>query len=302
MENSTWVRERNFVASDFTIDAIKRRTSQVSVCIPTLNEAATIGPIVSCLAQLREAGALDELVVVDGDSTDGTAEIAAAAGATVHAQASLLPSFGPILGKGDAMWRALSVLSGDLVCFFDGDLNHFNREYFLGLLGPLIAVPDVLFVKATFDRPFAGSDVGDEAGRVTQAAARPLLDMFYPELRAFHQPLAGQIAVRRSFMRSVPISTGYGVDVGLLIDAFKLHGLTAIAQVDIGTVYNRHRGLEDLGVIAHHVHQAVFARLADEGRVASPSLGPFIQTTEDGTPSRAVAQVVQRPPLVSVTG
>lgn len=289
MDATAWIANRNFVGSDFGLEALQRRSQRVSACIPALNEAPTVGAIVSCLAELRDHGALDQVVVVDGGSGDGTQAEAAFAGADVYAQAELLPEFGPVLGKGDAMWRSLSILTGDVICFFDGDLTGFHSGYVTGLLGPLVADPSIRLVKSTFDRTFADSNLGEEGGRVTQATARPLIEMFYPELTVFRQPLSGQIAARAAVLRALPISTGYGVDIGLLIDVCETYGMNAVAQVDIGSLQNRHRGLRDLGVIASDIHHAVFTRLVDEGRVIDPDL------------SAAAARVVRRPPIESLT-
>jgi glucosyl-3-phosphoglycerate synthase len=141
-----------------------------------------------------------------------------------------------VLGKGDGVWRAQAVLTGELVCLLDGDLQRFTEDYALRLLAPLLEDPAVQFVKSTFRRPFHGltDESLGEGGRVTQMAGRPLVGVFYPELAAFAQPLSGQIAIRRDLLASLPVSTGYAFDLGLLIDAYRAVGLDAIAQVDIG--------------------------------------------------------------------
>jgi glucosyl-3-phosphoglycerate synthase len=250
----------------------------ISVCVPALDEAPTIGTIAATLCGLRAKGLVDQVVVVDGGSRDGSAQAAREAGAEVHAQADLLPSFGPVLGKGDGVWRAQAVLTGELVCLLDGDLQRFTEDYALRLLAPLLEDPAVQFVKSTFRRPFHGltDESLGEGGRVTQMAGRPLVGVFYPELAAFAQPLSGQIAIRRELLASLPVSTGYAFDLGLLIDAYRAVGLDAIAQVDIGTVFNRHRDLGDLGTMALEVHQAVFDRLVAEGRMAPPPAGALL--------------------------
>jgi glucosyl-3-phosphoglycerate synthase len=282
-----WAQTRNFIAADFALADIADSPLTVSIGIPALNEAETIGPILECLVPLREAGTIDQVAVFDSGSADATADVARSKGAEVFEAAELLSQFGPVAGKGDVLWRAQSVLTGDITCFFDADLGSFNDEYVAGICGPLVADQDIEFVKSTFDRPFVTDDrsATEEAGRLTQMAARPLIAMLYPELSVFHQPLSGQIAARRGFLRELPFTTAYGVDIGLLIDAYAKGGLDAIAQVDIGTLLNRHRSVEDLSAMAAQIYQAVFRRLHAEGRL----------TEEPGH-----AMTVERPPLISV--
>src|SRR5204863_5653007 len=132
----------------------------------------------------KEKGVIDRMLVVDADSTDGTAEIAAARGAEVIQQGSLLPHMGPVLGKGDAMWRALSVLDGDVVCYLDADSEDFGPHFACGLIGPIVCERGIDFVKGAYRRPFklGEASTAEGGGRVTELTARPLLNLFYPEL------------------------------------------------------------------------------------------------------------------------
>jgi len=244
------------------------RQVTVSVCLPARDEATTIGPILQALLPLRDAGAVDEVVVVD-DSRDSTAEIAARLGATVHAQRDLRPELGPVLGKGDAMWRALSALTGDVVCFLDADSSSFGAHFACGLVGAVVCEPNVQLAKGFYRRPFRtpGSTLPTGGGRVTELTARPLLELFYPALAAFRQPLAGEVAARRSLLERLPFTTGYGVDVALLIDAWHAVGIDALAQVDLDVRQNAHQPLADLGPMAAAVLRAVTERLIREGRL-----------------------------------
>ena len=277
-----------------------RRECTVSVCLPARNEARTIGPILSELMPLRERGVLDQIVVVDR-SSDGTAEIARAIGAEVHAQDELMPELGPVLGKGDAMWRALPVLSGEVICFLDADSEQFGAHFACGVLGPLLCRPEISFVKGFYRRPFRVGEttVPDGGGRVTELTARPLLNLFYPDLAAVRQPLAGEIAARRELLERLPFATGYGVDIGLLIDAYSVAGLDAIAQVDLEVRQNAHQPLRDLGPMAYAVLQAVAVRLEREGRLRGPLPATFSAIGTD-VPPVAMVEPLERPPLRSL--
>jgi glucosyl-3-phosphoglycerate synthase len=238
----------------------------VSVCIPTRDEAATIGPIVESL--LPEVG---QVVVVDAGSSDGTARVAADLGAEVYDESELVPEVGPVLGKGDAMWRSLTVLTGDVICFVDGDSEDFGPHFVRGLVGPLLADPSIQYVKGFYRRPFkAGGVVQPEGGgRVTELTAKPLLRLFYPELAGCRQPLAGEIAARRSLLDRLPWVTGYGGEIAQLIDAYREVGIEALAQVDLDERQNVHQPLSALAPMATEVAAAVAVRLHREGRLES---------------------------------
>jgi glucosyl-3-phosphoglycerate synthase len=279
--------------------AAERETS-VSICLPARNEERTIGPILACLSELRDAGVVDQIVVVD-DSTDATAAIAREHGAQVFDQAELAPEHGPVLGKGDAMWRALSVLTGNVICFLDADSEEFGAHFACGLLGPLLCGQDTAFVKGFYRRPFRVGDVTlpDGGGRVTELTARPLLNLFYPELAAVRQPLAGEVAARRELLERLPFVTGYGVDIALLLDAYGTVGLDALAQVDLDVRQNAHQPLRELGPMAFAVLQAVSARLEREGRLRGP-LPSSLLVPGEGDLRGANVAAVERPPRAAL--
>ncbi|CAB4861303.1 MAG: glucosyl-3-phosphoglycerate synthase [Actinobacteria bacterium] len=297
-----WLRHNSFHHAEFPAQRIAlRRESSISVCLPARNEERTIGPIVAALMPLVERGTIDQVVVVD-QSTDGTAEIAERLGAEVHTQSSLMPEYGPVLGKGDAMWRALSVISGDIICFLDADSENFTEHFACGLIGPLVEHDHISFVKGFYRRPFrqAGVTLPEGGGRVTELMARPLLNLFYPDLAGVRQPLAGEIAVRREVIEQMPMLTGYGVDISLLIDAYRYGGLESIAQVDLDTRQNDHQQLGDLGPMSFAVLRAVASRLQMDGRL--DEVGPTTFLAAQGTAmSELEISHAERPAFASVT-
>jgi len=274
-----------------------RRGLSVSVCLPARECARTVGQIVSRLAPLQAAGALDEIVVVDAASRDGTASVATRAGARVYQQAELMPAYGPVLGKGDAMWRALSVLSGEFFCYLAAATESFSAHFLTGLLGPLLCEPGVSFVKGYYRRPLTagGLSLADEGGRVNHLVARPALALFYPPLAGVRQPLAGEVAARRSLLERLPFTTGYGVEIGMLIDAWREVGLEGIAQVDLEEHRNRNQPLAALTSMALAVLATIAARLEREGRLIGPASRPV------GTGEAQLGSApVERPPLAGV--
>ncbi len=293
---SAWRRDRSFHHSRWDESFLAARSESVSVCLPARECAATIGPIVAALAGLRARGAIDEIVVIDGDSRDDTARIAQRAGATVHREGELMPSYGPVLGKGDAMWRALSVLDGEIVCFLDADVLEFSARSAIGLLGPLVELDDVSFVKAHYRRPFryGGAVVPDGGGRVNHLLARPFLAVFHPLLAGVRQPLAGEVAARRALLEALPFTTGYGVEIAMLLDVLDAVGLDAIAQVDLDVHYNSHQPLAALSEMSYALLRVLAARLESEGRLVALDPGPLISGEREFD-----APAVERPPMVS---
>ena len=280
-----WVRERTFHHSLYPPRRIAaERKRRVSVCLPARDCASTVGEIVTALSRLREVGAIDEIVVVDAASRDGTAQIAARAGARVLQEGELAPESGPVLGKGDAMWRALPLLSGELIVFLDADSEGFSEHFAAGLLGPLVCERGVSFVKAYYRRPFEqdGVSLPEGGGRVNHLMARPALSLLYPDLSAVRQPLAGEVAATRELLEAVPFATGYGVEIAMLIDVWRAAGLDAIAQVDLDVHHNRHQPLSALSEMARTILATMLARL------------------EDGTLPAPPETPVQRPPLAGV--
>jgi glucosyl-3-phosphoglycerate synthase len=271
---------------------VDEREASISVCLPARNEAGTIGPILHDLMPLLDCGAVDQVVVLD-DSTDGTADIARAFGAEVYDQSLLCPDAGPVRGKGDALWRSLDVARGDVVVFLDADSERFGPHFACGLAGPVACGTDTAFAKAFYRRPWRSDGVvlAEGGGRVTELCARPALAAFYPELAAFRQPLAGEMAVRRELLERLPFVCGYGVDVALLIDAWRDVGLSAMVQVDLDVRQNRHQPLSALGPMAHEVLGAICSRLAQEGRLQPAHAPGYVEPLERPPRVRAATDV-----------
>ncbi|HEX4804710.1 MAG TPA: glucosyl-3-phosphoglycerate synthase [Conexibacter sp.] len=300
-----WLARRTYVAASFPLDrllAAKGETT-VTVVLPAREVAETIGPTLEALLPLRDAGLLDELLVVDAASADGTAAIAREAGARVVQEADVLAEHGPPRGKGDALWRALHVTSGDVVAFVDADSADFDARFALGLLGPLLTDPGVAFVKGAYRRPLhLGAEVvPDGGGRVTELLARPLLNLRAPQLAGFVQPLAGEMAARRALLERLPFPVGYGVEVALLIDACREAGLDALAQVDLGTRRNAHQSLQALGAMAYAVLVAAERRLGGAAPTPAPdATAALLRPAVDGALARAEVAVEERPPLAEL--
>jgi glucosyl-3-phosphoglycerate synthase len=288
---------RTFHHREFPLEhLLRRKRGTVSVVLPTREVADTIGEIVGALRSL--GGLIDQILVVDAASSDGTADLAARHGAEVHQESDLVPELGPAMGKGDAMWRALSVARGDVIVYLDSDTRSFSPHFATGMLGPLFCHRHVQFVKGTFRRPFTGE--GEErpldGGRVTELTARPLLSAFYPELASFVQPLAGEVAARRGVFELIPFATGYAIETSMLLHARDLLGVRAMAQVDLEERRNHHKPLPELGPMAYAVLRVILERLREEGRLVDDHAPPL--QTADGRLIQV--ELVERPPYASL--
>jgi glucosyl-3-phosphoglycerate synthase len=284
-----------FDHSQFQLEELlSLKSEQISVCVPTRDTAATIAATVRELKVLQEAGLVDQILVVDAASADGTATIAAAAGAEVVQEATLLAEVGPVEGKGDAMWRVLSVATGETVVYLDGDVKDFGAHYVVGLLGPLLQSPEIEFVKGFYRRPLVIEEleIEDAGGRVTELSARPLLEVLAPELAQFRQPLAGECAGRRELLTQIPYFTGYGVEIAMLVDVYRQVGIGSMAQVDLGSKRNSHQDLAALGEMSRDVIEALVTRL----REPSPATG--VLRPAPGVQPR----LRERPRLADLTG
>jgi glucosyl-3-phosphoglycerate synthase len=312
-----WAAYRTGNATQWTPRQLARakKGASVSVVIPARNEEATVGAIIATIREhLSERVALvDEIVVVDSRSTDATAAVARTAGARVVHQDDVTHGLPRMEGKGDALWAGLAASAGDVVAFVDGDLREFSPHFVTGLLGPLLTDSSVEFVKGFYHRPLVGNTgvETDGGGRVTELAARPLINLFWPDLAGVVQPLAGEYAGRRRTLERIPFVSGYGVEIAMLIDLLDLVGLDALAQVDLGERFHRHQGTEALGRMSSQIMVTAWSRLHRRGLVTSalpPStlLTQFRRGGDDALPhlDREIVltdvRVAERPPLNTV--
>jgi glucosyl-3-phosphoglycerate synthase len=295
-----WFARRRLRADQYPPQRLAqlKGSTTVTVIVPTKECASTIGGVLEgSVKPLADYGLVDELVVVDADSADGTASVARRAGARVLIDDELERDLGPALGKGDAMWRALRATGGEIVCFLDGDTADPSPRHLQGLLGPLLADRSLALVKGAFERPLDadGVKLAHEGGRVTELMARPLLNLHEPLLAGFTQPLAGEFAARRELLERCAFPVGYGVEIALLIDALRESGLDALAECEIGTRQNRHQPLRALGEMAYAVLVAVENRREGAGGAPEPTAaGPYLRPWEEAIASVAVAE---RPPI-----
>ncbi|WP_286254156.1 glucosyl-3-phosphoglycerate synthase [Streptomyces graminofaciens] len=302
-EVERWLSTRSWSVTDrplHKILAAKRATGQtVSVVLPALNEEETVGDIVAIIRHdlMEQVPLVDEIVVVDSGSTDRTSQVAAAAGATVVHRDEILPRIPAVPGKGEVLWRSLLVTRGDIVCFVDADLREFSSDFVSGIVGPLLTDPGVDLVKAMYDRPL-GSAAG-QGGRVTELMARPLLNMHWPQLAGFVQPLGGEYAARRGLLEQLPFPVGYGVELGMLVDSLHIVGLDALAQVDVGVRKHRHQDGQALGRMSAAIYRTAQLRLA-RGHLIRPVLTQF-ERGEDGFEPRTYSvDLEERPPMAEI--
>jgi glucosyl-3-phosphoglycerate synthase len=306
MTREEWLRRRTFVGAEFDPDGLlARKRSQgtrISVALPARDVADTVGAIVEAVRAewMRTRGLVDQIVVIDSGSSDATACVAAESGAEVFRAHEILPGLSPEPGKGEALWKSLAVVRGDLVVWLDADVEPFDPAFVPGLLGPLLHVPEVTYVKALYRRDLHGRE--DDGGRVTEICARPLINLFYPELARLVQPLAGEAAGRTAILRQIPFFTGYAAEIGLLVDLWRRLGLAALAQVDLGQRHHRHQATAALDRMGYEIAQAVLDSLVADGRapVGLTAAGPYAwPVRRDGGFGMETAggELVRRPPL-----
>ncbi len=270
MKIESWLKSNTFHHSTFRdLDALveekQKQDLKISLCIPTLNEEKTIGKeIVIFKSELMQRHPLlDEIAVIDSDSSDQTRDVASAFGAQVFLSKEILKKYGEKRGKGENLWKAIYQCEGDILVYIDADIKNIHPRFVYGLVAPLIYRPEIHYVKAFYDRPLASSQGSRPSGggRVTEILIRPLFSLFFPELAALIQPLSGEYAVRRQVLDKIPFPIGYGVETSHLIDVYHRWGLQAIAQTDLDRRVHRNQHTRDLGKMAFGILQTFLKRL-----------------------------------------
>lgn len=243
----------------------------ISLGLLALNEEETIGNIIQMIreALMEQVQLLDEIILIDSGSTDSTRKIAEKLGIPIYIHSEILPQYGTFEGKGEALWKSLYILKGDMLAWIDTDIVNIQPHFVYGILGPLLHNLSIQYVKGYYRRPFKidGGKFADAGGRVTELVARPLINIFFPELSGLIQPLAGEFAVRREVIERLPVFTGYGVEMGLLIDLLNIIDLNGIAQVDLIERIHHHQSLQSLSEMSFDIIQAVIQRLDEQRKI-----------------------------------
>jgi nucleotide-binding universal stress UspA family protein len=309
-----WFGESNFHHGEFgdleRLAHLKQKQGlTVSLVLPTLNEEETIGPIVrrAIREMVERVPLLDEILVIDSVSSDQTREIATAEGARVVQHPDVLKRYGSFAGKGEALWKSLFETSGDIIVWADTDVRNWHSRMVYGTLGPLLHESRLQYVKGYYQRPIVEAGVLKEGGggRVTELVARPLINLFFPELSGLIQPLAGEYAGRRTFLESIPFFTGYAVEIGHLIDAAERVGIEGLGQVDLERRVHRNQELEGLSRMSFVILQAVMKRLEERRKVRLfAELGSTMKLPRSGR-GRLSLEVMEladqeRPPMIRI--
>ena len=309
-----WFAESNFHHAEFAdlerMLALKEKQGlTISAVLPTLNESATIGPIVRAARRelIEKVPLLDELLVIDSESDDDTREIATDEGARVVIHGDVLSRYGSYRGKGEALWKSLYETSGDLVVWSDTDITDWHPRFIYGTLGPMLSEPRIGYVKGYYQRPIVEGGQLKEGGggRVTELVARPLINLFFPELSGYIQPLAGVLAGRREHLEQIPFFTGYAVEIGHLIDLLERLGLNGFGQVDLELRIHRNQELEGLSKMSFVILQAVMKRLEERHRARLfPEIGSTMKLPRSGANQLALEVIdladQERPPMIRI--
>ncbi|MCG2795612.1 MAG: glucosyl-3-phosphoglycerate synthase [Actinomycetia bacterium] len=315
MDREQWFEERTYQHGEFAdvgrLVAMKEEQGVTfSVCLPTRNVESTVGEILRVFrTELMERHHLiDQLAIIDSRSGDGTVDVASAQGAEVFFDDEILTGLPPASGKGEALWKSLYVLDGDIIAWIDSDIENIHPRFAYGLIGPLLSNPDIGYVKGYYQRPLKEGEVTMKTGggRVTELVVRPFLNLFYPELAGLIQPLSGEYAGRRSVLCSVPFLTGYGVETGLVLDILERYGLGSLAQVDLEVRRHHNQPLDALSRMSFAVMKAIFRRLDDDGKIELKTeletVYNTVRFTEDEYALEPVEiEVIERPPMETLS-
>lgn len=309
MQREKWFKERTYSASDFNLlpelEGLKReKGASVTVCLPTLNVEETVGEIVCSIRKefMERSKLVDQLMVVDGNSQDRTLEQARKAGAEIYLQDEIFPQAGKSGGKGEALWKSLAVARGSIIIWIDSDISNFEPHFVTGLLGPLLENDEIVLIKGFYRRPIKqGEKIEKEGGgRVTEILVRPWLNLFYPQLSMVLQPLSGEYGGRRDVFKTLPFFTGYGVEIGLLIEVWRKYGLEGLAQVNLEERVHTNKTTTELGKMSFAILQALLTMLVEEGRLIKEPFWfkNYLLPQPEAFFSEERVEVVKKPPLI----
>src|SRR5210317_2036389 len=275
--NNNWLRENTFHYSEFSdlsrlVDEKQKKNLKISLCLPTLNEEKTIAKeIIIMKSELMSRFPLvDELVVIDSGSSDNTVAIARSFGADVYTANEILPDLKKFKGKGENLWKALYITTGDIIVYIDADIKNTHHRFAFGLIGPLLRYDKIKYVKAFYDRPIS---IGKNrirptgGGRVTELVIRPLFSLFFPELTQILQPLSGEYAGHREIFENIPFPIGYGVETSMILDIYGKWGLDVFAQVDLDRRIHRNQDTMALGRMSFAILKTFINRQERSGLI-----------------------------------
>ncbi len=314
MKVEKWLETNTFHHTDFReleklIDLKNKNNTTISLGLPTLNEADTIATEILVLRDelVDNYPLLDEIAVIDSGSTDDTCKIANDHGAIVYQASECLPEAGPHRGKGESLWKSIYLLNGDIIIWIDADIKNIHPKFVYGLVGPLLTDPTIGYVKAFYDRPIsAGSRMRPTGGgRVSEIMMRPIMNLFFPELNGFIQPLSGEYAGRRSMLETLQFDIGYGVEICLLIDILEKFGLDSMAQVDLDKRVHKNKQMPALTQMSFGILHAFFEKLEELGKIKitdelNHSMQIFKRKGHDYLPNLFEYNSAKRPPMQDI--
>lgn len=313
--NKGWLDSNTFHYSQFSdldrlVEEKQKKKLKISLCLPTLNEEKTIAKEIIIMKSelMTRYSLLDEIVVIDSGSTDNTVSIAESFGANVYRADELLPEHGAYKGKGENLWKALYITTGDILVYLDADIKNIHHRFCYGLLGPLLLYDHIKYTKAFYDRPIATGKSKIRptgGGRVTELVIRPLFSLFFPELTQILQPLSGEYAGYREVFEKIPFPIGYGVETSMILDICEKWGLDVIAQVDLERRVHRNQDIKALGRMSFVVIKTFLNRLEHLGiiELKKDIYNEIIQyqlVKNDITPDVIAMAGIERPPMTTI--
>ena len=312
---SNWLDKNTFHYSQFQnldklVEEKEKKNLSISLCLPTLNEEATIAKEILIMKSelMARHPLLDEIVVVDSGSEDKTKEIARTYGAKVYDSSDILPEVQSFKGKGENLWKALYITKGDIIIYIDADIKNIHHRFAYGLLGPLLLNDDIKYTKGFYDRPLAigkNKSRPTGGGRVTELVIRPLFSLFYPELTQIIQPLSGEYAGFREIFEQIPFPIGYGVETSLIIDICQKWGLDVIGQVDLEKRIHRNQNTKALGRMSFSIMKTFLNRIEKLGKIEIKEeiFNQMIQyklVGDDYNPDFYNIDGIERPPIIEI--